>query len=164
MTAIVSSELAEQAWQRIGALDDAEVVKLQRRSGKFQQELVGFVLGFTSKMSPESMGIALYAMLVLFEMFQRAPNTTYRKVDERTIMRLWQTNDALCAELLASEFDRDLMAGFVSRSSEPAALQYVVDALVDVQEEVGDLPPEEVAHVLAIHKTIIDAFHSAANR
>ncbi|MBA3345013.1 MAG: hypothetical protein H0T44_06880 [Gemmatimonadales bacterium] len=96
MTAIVSAELVEQAWRRIGALDASEALKLQNRSGKFQPELVGFVLGFTSKISPEAMGIALYAMLALFEMFQRAPGTTFRKVKDATIMRLW-TNNRLAA-------------------------------------------------------------------
>lgn len=87
MTAIVSPELVEQAWRRIGALDASEALKLQNRSGKFQPELVGFVLGFTHHLSPEGMGIALYAMAVLFEMFQRAPATQFAKVSDAAIAR-----------------------------------------------------------------------------
>src|SRR5258705_13490046 len=129
MAAFVSADLVEQAWRRVGALDAPEVLRLQNRSGKFQPELVGFVLGFTSKMSPEAMGIALYAMLVVFEMFQRAPATSFGKVKDAAIMRLWTSNRQLSAELLANAFDRDLMTEFVTGSAEPAALQYVVDAL-----------------------------------
>ena len=162
MSAIVSPELVEQAWQRIGALDAPEVLKLQNRSGGFQPELVGFVLGFTSKMSAQGMGIALYAMLVLFEMFQRVPRTTYAKVKDKTIMRLWKANTKLTSELLANDFDLNLMTQFVTGSTEPAALRYVVEALVDAQEESGELPPEEVAEILAIHKTVIDSLHAAA--
>ena len=164
MTPIVSEELVEQAWRRVGALEPSEVLTLQNRSGRFQPELVGFVLGFTSRMSPESVGIALYEMLVLFEMFQRVPATSFGKIKDRAIMKLWRSNRQLSAELLVHEFDRDLMTEFVARSSEPAALQYVIEALVEVQEESGDLPPEEVADILAIHKTVIDALHSAATR
>jgi hypothetical protein len=164
MTAIVSAELAEQAWQRVGALDASKVLTLQNRSGGFQPELVGFVLGFTSELSPAGMGIALYAMLVVFEMFQRAPATTFGKVKEATIMKLWQNNRRLCAGLLANEFDPERMTNFVAQSTEPAAIQYVGDALVDVQEESGDLPPAELADILAIHKTVIDSLHSAAKR
>ena len=109
MSAIVSPELVEQAWQRVGALDAPEVLKLQNRSGGFQPELVGFVLGFTSKMSPQGMGIALYAMLVLFEMFQRVPATTFSKVKDKTIMKLWRANAELTSALLANDFDLDLM-------------------------------------------------------
>ncbi len=161
MAAIVSAETAEQAWQRIGALDEPSIVELQERSGKFQPELVGFVLGFTHELSPEAMGIALYAMLVIFEMFQRGV-PRIKKVKEQTILRLWHENRHATSELVAAEFDNDLMQVFIADSVEPAALQYVVDALVDVQEESGDLPPVEVAHVLAVHKTVIDALHNAA--
>jgi len=113
-------------------------------------------------MSPQGIGIALYAMLVLFEMFQRVPATTFSKINDKTIMKLWKTNAELTSELLANDFDLDLMTQFVAGSAEPAALRYVVEALVDVQEESGELPPEEVAEILAIHKTIIDSLHAAA--
>jgi len=162
MSAIVSPELVEQAWQRVGALDAPEVLKLQNRSGGFQPELVGFVLGFTSKMSPQGMGIALYAMLVLFEMFQRVPATTFSKVKDKTIMKLWRANAELTSALLANDFDLDLMREFVAESAEPAALRYVVEALADVQEESAELPPKEVAEILAIHKTVIDSLHAVA--
>lgn len=162
MTAIVSPSFAEQAWQRIGRLAPSEVVKLQRRSGKFQPELVGFVLGFTHDLSPEAMGIALYAMLVIFDMFQRAAPPGFAKVKERAILQLWEENRGLSDTLLASDFDAELMNEFATGSCEPAAVRYVIDALVDVQEESGDLPPEEIARVLAVHKTVIDALHAAA--
>lgn len=162
MTPIVTPELAEQAWQRIGRLDHLAVVKLQQRSGKFQPELVGFVLAFTRDLSPEGMGIALYAMLVIFEMFQRAAPTGFTKINERAILRLWQESRHIGDALLASEFDAALMHDFVNGSAEPVAVRYVVEALVDAQEESGDLPPEDVAQVLAIHRTVIDALHGAA--
>lgn len=164
MTPIVTPELAEQAWQRIGRLDHRDVVKLQKRSGKFQPELVGFVLGFTHDLSPEGMGIALYAMLVIFEMFQRAVPTGFTKINDRAVLKLWQENRRIGDTLLASEFDAALMHDFVNGSPEPAAVRYVVEALVDAQEESGDLPPEDVAHVLAIHRTVIDALHGAARQ
>lgn len=162
MTTIVSPELVERAWRRIAALDASAALKLQNRSGKFQPELVGFVLGFTHDLSREGMGIALYAMLVLFEMFQQVPATRFTKVKDAAIMQSWPANRGLGTELLKCEFDRAMMADFVSSSSEPAALQYVVEALIDAQDEAGDLPPEEIAHILAIHRTVIDALHAAA--
>ena len=164
MTPIVTPELAEQAWERIGGLDALDVVKLQKRSGKFQPELVGFVLGFTHDLSPEGMGVALYAMLVIFEMFQRAAPTGFTKINERAILRLWQESRRIGDGLLASEFDSALVDDFVSSSPEPSAVRYVVEALVDAQEESGDLPPEEVAQVLAIHRTVIHALHAAARQ
>jgi len=164
MTPIVSPELAEQAWQRIGRLDAPGVVKLQKRSGKFQPELVGFVLGFTHDLSPEAMGIALCAMLVIFEMFQRAAPKGFTKINERAILRLWQESRRIRDALLASEFDSALMNDLVIGSSEPTAVRYVVEALVDAQEESGVLPPGEVAQVLAIHRTVIEALHAAARQ
>jgi hypothetical protein len=164
MTAIVTPEIAEQAWRRVGRLDHREVVKLQKRSGKFQPELVGFVLGFIDDLSPEGMGIALYAMLVIFEMFQRAAPTGFTKVNERAILQLWQESRRIGDALLASEFDSGLMSEFVIGSPEPTAIRYVVEALVDAQEESGNLPAEEVAQVLAIHRTVIHSLHAVARQ
>lgn len=157
---LVSPDVAEQAWKRVGALDEAAALELQQRSGTFQPELVGFVLGFIHNLSPEAMGIALYATLVVFEMFQRAV-PRIKKVKERTIVRLWHENRRAVDDLFASEFDEDLMTAFVSDSAEPAALQYVVDAMVDAQDDSDELEAEEVAHVLAVLKTVIDALHQA---
>lgn len=163
MTAIVSPEIIERAWRRIGALPASDVLKLQNRSGKFQPELVGFVLGFTHDVSREGMGIALYAMFVVFEMFQRVPGIRYGKVKDAAIMRRWIANRRLSAELLRCDFHREMMAEFVGSSAEPPALQYVAEALIDAQDESGDLPPDEIAHILAMHKTMIDALHDAAH-
>ncbi len=161
MPALVSSELVERAWQRVDGLGAPDVLKLQKQSGKFQPELVGFVLGFVHDLSAEGAGIALYAMLVLFEMFQAVPARKWAKVKDSAILRLWVANRELSDDLLAREFDREAMAQFVDQSTEPAALQYVVDALVDAQEESGELAPDEVAHVLAMLKTVVDALHDA---
>ena len=66
--------------------------------------------------------------------------------------------------LLASEFDSAQMTEFVIGSPEPTAVQYVVEALVDAQEESGNLPAEEVAQVLAIHRTVIHSLHAVARQ
>lgn len=160
MATIVSAETAQQAWERIGAYNEDTVLKLQKRSGRFQPELVGFVIGFTHELSPDAIGIALYAMLVVFEMFQQSASQI-KKVKEQTIVRLWHENRHATSELVASRFDVDLVDAFVSASVEPAAIGYVIDALIQVQDECA-LPVEEVAHVLAVHKTVIEALNKAA--
>ena len=72
MPAFVDSELVDLTWRRLGALPPRDMLALQRQSGKLQPELVGFVLGYTSQLSPQAVGLALYLMVVTIELFRLA--------------------------------------------------------------------------------------------
>jgi len=70
MAQLVSSALIEEMWRTIGASSSATIRKLQKQCGKEQEELTGFLLGFTSDLRPEGLGLALYIHLVVVQAFR----------------------------------------------------------------------------------------------
>jgi hypothetical protein len=162
MSAIVSPEIVERTWQRLGALAPKEMLKLQRQSGRLQPELVGFVLGYTSELSPDAVGLALYVMVVVLEMFRVTPRCHLRKVPEQTILRLWPESQTLIQASLDS--DGDPLEALLAASTERAVFEYVFDAFTDTErDDPVSLDADELETLLAILRTFIEALHGASS-
>lgn len=160
MAAIIQPELVESTWQHVGALESRAVLKIQQQAGKFQPEVVGFVLGFTSELRGEAMGIALYAMLVVLEMFRAAPVRKIVKVKDSTILRHWRENQRILST--TSESGAPALAAVAASSTEPYVVQYIVEALTDREQEDRPLLTDtEIRYVLSILKTASDSLHDA---
>jgi hypothetical protein len=163
MSAVVPPEIVERTWQRLGALPPKDMLKLQRQSGRLQPELVGFVIGYTSELSPDAVGLALYVMVVVLEMFRVTPRCDLRKVREETILRLWPESQALIQASLDS--DGDPLEALLAASTEPTVFEYVFDAFTDTeQEDPVSLSAVELETLLAILRTFIEALHEASSR
>jgi hypothetical protein len=163
MPALVNAELVEYTWRRLGALPARDMVHLQRQSGKLQPELVGFVLGFTSDLSAEAVGLTLYVMLVTLEMFRTAAPRKLRKVKDAAIMRLWRESRNAVREALNANASTDPLIVLLAGSNEPAVLEYVFDALTDTeQEEPVALSGAELEHLLAVLRTFVEGLHLAS--
>ena len=162
MAAIIDPELVEATWLRVAALAPGEVLKLQRRAGKSQPEVVGFVIGFTSELSPGATGLALYVMDVVHEIFRSAPVKQIKKVKDSSIIRHWNASQQALPLALNQSAGPPALAEFVASSSEPAVMQYVVEALTDLeQEDPVPLDPEELGHLLAVLRTVVESLHQA---
>ncbi|CAN5894831.1 hypothetical protein BH11GEM1_BH11GEM1_32060 [soil metagenome] len=160
MSALVDSSLVEHTWLRLGALPPSEMVKLQRQSGKLQPDLIGFVLGFTSSLSPEAIGLALYVTIVVLAMFRAACPGKQRKANDRQIMRIWTDSAAAVAASLNAPPISDPLQQLLAGSSEPAVLEYVFDAFTDMeQEEAVALSAAELERLLAVMRTFIETLH-----
>jgi hypothetical protein len=160
MPPFVDSALVDQTWRRLGALPPRDMLALQRQSGKLQPELVGFVLGYTSRLSPEAVGLALYLMVVTIEMFRSASPRKMRKVKDAAIMRLWRESEEAIRESLAPDTDADPLSILVANSSEPAVLEYIFDALTDTeQEDPVELSADELKHLLTVLRTLSEGLH-----
>ena len=147
-------------WRRLGALPRRDMLALQRQSGKLQPELVGFVMGYTSHLSPEAAGLALYLMVVTIEMFRSASRRKMRKVKEAAIMRLWRESEEAIRQSFAPNTAADPLSLLVASSSEPAVLEYVFDALTDTDDEDPvELSAEELEHLLAVLRTLSEGLH-----
>lgn len=161
MGPLVTAELMEESWRAIGALSDGEIRKRQQLCGKEQEELTSFVLAYASDLAPEALGLALYAHLVVVEAFRRS-GARFRSIKARTIEDTWKANFGFINGLRAAgrpeapfQLDPDL-------SSEPAVMQYVIDALTEQNEDdpvgIGD---DDFWRTLQLLKTVADCMHSA---
>ena len=79
---------------------------------------MGFVLGFTSDLSAEAVGLALYVMLVTLEMFRAAVPRKLRKVKDAAIMRLWRESQTAVRESLEAEAGTDPLVVLLAGSAD----------------------------------------------
>ena len=162
MAAIVDPEFVEGTWLRVGAAAPRDMLKLQKQVGKCQPEVAGFVIGFTSELSPEAAGLALYVMVVVHEIFRSAPIKQVKKVKDSSIIRHWHLSQQALPLFLEQAAGPSALTEFVASSSEPAVMQYVVDALTELdQEDPVPLDPEELGHLLAVLRTVVESLHQA---
>jgi hypothetical protein len=161
MNPIVDPQLMEATWQAVGAMSEAEALRKQRLCRKEQEELTGFVLAFTSELPPEALGLALYVHVVIMEAFRRS-GARFRRLKPAKIESAWKANCAFVNDLKAAGYSRAPFQLKAELTSEPAVMQYVIDALTE--EGVDDPVPlsdPELWHILQVLKTVSDCMHSA---
>lgn len=161
MAALISSELMEETWQSMAQMSGDQLQKRQALCGKEQEALTGFVFTFTSDLSPDAAGVALYAHLVLIEAFRRT-KARFRTIKPAKIKQAWADNGAFIDELERAGHGREPFRLDADRYTEPAALQYAVDALTEADEEDPvDIDDDEVRIALRVLKTVVDCMHDA---
>jgi hypothetical protein len=160
MTEVVSSSLMEQTWRAVASSSPERVRNLQKQCGKMQEELTGFVLGFTSDLGPEALGLTLYIHLVIVDAFRRS-GVKFRRIRPGRIERTWAENGQFVQTLQAAGFGQSSFQVPPELSSEPAITQYIVDALTEKEDEPIVLSAEEFWHAFRVLKTVSDCFHNA---
>ena len=158
---LVSPVQMEKTWQAVGAMDEGEIKRRQKLCGKEQEELTAFMLAYLSDVEPEAMGLALYEHLVVVEAFRRS-GAQFRKLKVNRIENTWKDNFGFVNDLRAAGRPRAPFQLDPGLSSEPAVMQYVIDALTEENEDdpipISDNDFWRILHVL---KTVTDCMHSA---
>ena len=161
MAALISPELMEETWKSVAQMSADQLQRRQALCGEEQEELTGFALAFLADLSPDAGGVGLYAHVVLMEAFRRT-NARFRKLSAAKIERAWEANLDFVEELKRAVKGRQPFQVQADKYPEPAALQYAVDALTEVDEEDPvDIADDEFWHVLRLLKTIVDCMHDA---
>lgn len=132
---------------------------MQKLAGKEQAELSAFVVGMTADAGSDAIGLALYMHLVLSQAFHRT-RAKFRKVKVGQIDRAWRNNFAIINALKSAGHTRAPFAFPPEQTTEPAALQYIVDALTE-QDEADPIPltEHEFWLLLQVLKTYCDCMH-----
>ena len=142
-------------------MSDAEIRRRQGLCGKEQEELTGFVLAFTSELPPEALGLALYAHFVVIEAFRRS-GARFRKLKPARIENTWKENFGFINDLKAAGYSRAPFQLSADLTSEPAVMQYVIDALTEENEDDPvPLSDDDFWRILQVLKTVADCMHFA---
>jgi hypothetical protein len=152
----------DETWRALGGSSTAAVRRMQKQCGKDQQELTGFVLAFTSDLRPEVLGLARYAHLVVAEAFRRS-GVKFGKIKSGRIERTWKENFAFTNGLESAGYTSCSHFSLpIHLTSEPAVLQYIIDALTE--EDGADpvvLTETEFWQIVQVLKTFADCMHDA---
>ena len=162
MPPLVSSSVMGETWQAVGGSSTAAVRRMQKQCGKDQEELTAFVLAFTSDLRPEALGLALYVHLVVAQAFRRS-GVKFRKLESGKIERTWKENFAFINDLKAAGYTCSHFSLPTHLTSEPAVVQYVIDALTEEDDaDLVVLTEDEFWQILQVLKTLADCMHDAA--
>ncbi|MDH4189019.1 MAG: hypothetical protein OEW21_02280 [Betaproteobacteria bacterium] len=161
MTALITSQQMEDTWRAVGAFSNSEIRKRQALCGKEQEELTGFVLGFASDLPTEALGLALYVHFVVVEAFRRS-GYKFARITPAKIDLAWKNNSAFVNELRAAGRTRMPLSLPAGTASEPAVMQYVIDALMEESDDDPvALADDDFWHIVQVLKTVADCLHDA---
>ena len=159
MSTLISAGLMEATWEQVGAASGTRVLAMQKECGTHQQELSGFVVAYTSTLSPGAIGLALYAYVVIFQAFKRS-GVALRKIRDAKILRQWEaTGQHLTGPRATGGRLESLMPSI--ECSERIVLAYIAGALAHDQEDPVDLTDDEYWHIVRVLLTATECLHQA---
>jgi hypothetical protein len=161
MGAIVDAQVMEATWKAVGAMSEAQIRHTQALCAKQQQELTGFAMVFTSDLPAEAIGLALYVSLVVMEAFRRS-GARFGKLKPAKIERAWNASVGFVGDLRAAGHSQAPFQLNPDLVSEPAVMQYVIDALTEQDpDDPVALSDEAFWRILQVLKTVADCMHLA---
>jgi hypothetical protein len=156
---LISEALMEATWMRVAGSNPADALRLQKACGKEQEEIMGFVAGFSSDLRQEAGELVFYLHVVISEAFRRS-GAKFKPVKPGMIMRTWASAEATVASL--KEHGRSGALQHAPFTSEPAVFRYVVEALTEeVEGDEITLTDDEFWRIVSIMMTVSDCLHDA---
>jgi hypothetical protein len=157
-SSLVSQTLMDATWQRVAGSSGAQMLRLQQACGKEQEELMGFVIGFSSELRRDAQELTLYTHVVIAEAFPRS-GAKLRTIKAAKILRTWES----VSERVTSfkEYGRSAAGQHAEFTSEPAVFRYIVEAMDEPGGDNVILTDDEFWHMLCILHTVSDCLHEA---
>lgn len=155
------------AWNRVMQSSPKEWAKLEARSGPFQDELTGFVLGFTYQLNADAQELARDCMVACYEIY-REHFPVIRKATDEQIMAHWQRSRARIADAEALTDAGAPLQQMYGGSPQPVLFEAVIDGLLPPDpddldaEDAYALDDEEFWDVLAVLDTVIAVLDECA--
>jgi len=154
----IPEEIVEKTWQEVAGFSPDRAKKEMMKIGNTQPELLAFVMESSKEMGQEVRELAIYMFLVVYRMFQKA-HRKIKKISSEEIIECYEHNEGLMERLeRAHEKFLDRVAS-VQTSRQPYVVNYVVDALMEEEDEGEDavaLTEEQKGFLFLLLKTVID--------
>jgi hypothetical protein len=155
----IPESIVETTWQEVAGFRSDRAKKEMMKVGNKQPELLAFVMESSQEMGQEVRELAIYMFLVVYRMFQEA-HGKIKKISYEEIIECYEHNEGLM-ERLEGAHDKFLdRVASVQTPRQPYVVKYVVDALMEEDEEGGGdalaLTDEQKGFVFLLLKTVID--------
>ena len=155
----IPERIVEKTWQEVAAFSPDRAKREMMKIDNSQPELLAFVTESAKEMGQEVRELAIYMFLVVYRMFQEA-HGKMKKISSEEIIECYEHNERLM-ERLEGAHDKFLdRVASVQSSRQPYVVKYVVDALMEEDDEGGDavaLTEEQKGFLFLLLKTVIDA-------
>jgi hypothetical protein len=149
--------IVEKTWQEVAGFSPDEAKKELMRIDNSQPDLLAFVTESSQEMVQEARELAIYMFVVVYRMFQKARGKI-KKISSEEIIKCYEHNENLMEGLEgAHEKFLDRIAS-AQTSKQPYVVNYVVDALMEENEEEDalELTEEQKGFLYLLLKTVID--------
>lgn len=153
----IPEEIVEKTWQEVADFSPLRANKEMMKIGNNQPELLAFMMESSKEMRQEVRELGIYMFVVVYRMFQKAYGKI-KKISSEEIIECYEHNEGIMERLEgAHEKFLDRITS-VQTSSQPYVVKYVVDALMEEDEE-GDalaLTDEQKGFLFLMLQTVID--------
>jgi hypothetical protein len=149
--------IVEKTWQEVAGFSPVEAKKELMRIDNSQPDLLAFVTESSQEMVQEARELAIYMFVVVYRVFQKARGKI-KKISSEEIIKCYEHNENLMEGLEgAHEKFLDRIAS-AQTSKQPYVVNYVVDALMEENEEEDalELTEEQKGFLYLLLKTVID--------
>jgi hypothetical protein len=154
----IPERIVEKTWQEVAGFSPDKANKEMMKIGNSQPDLLAFVAESSKEMGREVSELAIYIFLVVYRMFQGSYGKI-KKISSEEIIECYEHNEGLMERLEgADERFLDRIAS-VQTSRQPHVVNYVVDALMEEDDEGEDavaLTEEQKGFLYLLLKTVID--------
>ena len=162
----IPDEIVEKTWREVAQFTPAQIKKEISRVGREQGDLLSFVLESTVDMSGESHELAVYLFFTVFRMFRKVHGKGIAPISSEEVMACYEANEDLMERLEgAHEKFLDRIAG-IQVAEQPHVMKYVVDALVEEEEDddLKDLTEEDKGLLFLVLKTVVELLNKATQK
>jgi hypothetical protein len=155
----IPEEIVEKTWREVAQFTPAQIKKEISRLAREQGDLLVFVLESTVDMSRASHELAVYLFFTVFRMFQKVHGKGITPISSGQVVACYEANENLMERLEgAHEKFLDRIAG-IQIAEQPHVMKYVVEALVEAEEEDEDLEElteEDKGLLFLVLKTVVE--------
>ena len=161
----VPEHLVDRTWDRVTRMSLRKTRALMKKMGPFQEQLVGFAIGFTHDLGPDGGGLAMYMTVLVLEMFGELGQEHIQCVDEDAITAHLERNEALLHDRPGVHDTLPAMAAAIGPMEEPFVMRCVIETLAQATEgeDSFDLTAGEIRHVFLVLKTVVDCLHDSCD-
>ncbi len=157
---MISEEIVTQTWQRIAQISPQEVQRYMNQMSREQPAILAYLLTLDGDpFNQNEVGYMLFIAMVVWQVMKQSPQGL-RSVPIEEVERADEANFAFLERFLsASEMDFEAaVAKMLEEYPEPEVLRYIVEALMEEEEDEEEFRDEYRGLAFVCLKTVLDAF------
>ena len=153
---MISEQIVTETWQGMNEISESNAAILIDQMRREQPIIMMYLLAASEQSFDLEEGQAVFFIGIVIWLIMRKGQPELRKVDEKLLERTIEQNETQLDEMTADP-DADLvMAATATTYAEPEVLRYIVEALIESDEEVA-FSEEERGLAFIILRNVLDA-------